>query len=98
MKFATRPWAHQFQHPAIGDANYPGCAIEYGTLPQPEVMDALRGDHWLYAHGEMDSDQGRQIKKDIRAAFFGEDEKWQQDGYDRGLGAAQKALAGLAGS
>ena len=84
--------------PAIGDANYTGCAIEYGTLPQGNVMNALRGDHWLYAHGELDSDQGRQIKKDMRAAFFGEDEKWQQDVYDRGLWATQKALAGLAGS
>jgi hypothetical protein len=82
--------------PAIGDANFTGCAIEYGTLPQPEVIGALRADHWLYAHGELDSDQGRQIKKDIRAAFFGEDEKWQQDVYDRGLWATQKALAGLA--
>jgi hypothetical protein len=85
--------------PALQDgANYTGCAIEYGTLSQPEVKNALRGDHWLYKYGELDSDQGRQIKKDIRAAFFGEDEKWQQDVYDRGLWATKKALAGLAAS
>ena len=76
-------------------ANYTGCAIEYGTLDQIEVMNALRADHWLYAYGDLDSPEAIEIKRDIRDAFFGEDDKWQQDVYNRGLEVTRKALAGL---
>ena len=83
--------------PAVGNSNFTGVAVEYGTIPSPEVLQALRADNWLHLHGDLGSDLGKQIKREIRDAFFGEDEKWQQDVYDRGLDVTRKALAGLAG-
>ena len=35
-------------------AEYTGIALEYGTLPQAEVMRALRADQWLENHPEAD--------------------------------------------
>ena len=31
-------------------AEYTGIAMEYGTLPLLEVMQAMRADHWLHNH------------------------------------------------
>jgi len=81
----------------MGDANLTAVAIEYGTLPPAEVLGSLQADNWLHLHGDLNSDQGRQIKAQVRAAFFGEEEKWKQDVYDRALETARNALKGLAG-
>ena len=29
---------------------YTGIALEYGTVPVLETLQALRGDHWLHVH------------------------------------------------
>jgi hypothetical protein len=39
-------------HAAAPQAEYTGIALEYGTEPITEVLDALRGDHWLAQHPE----------------------------------------------
>ena len=46
--------------------------------------NAVRADNWLYVHGKVDSAQGRDIKAQIRAAFYPEHEEWKQMVAERG--------------
>ena len=40
-------------------AEYTGIALEYGTVPMLEVLQALRADHWLHQHPERRAGTGR---------------------------------------
>ena len=71
-------------------------ALEYGTIPSPEVRLALRADNWLHAHGRPDSAQGRAIKEQIRAAFFPDEDAWKEMVWERALETQRQALEGLA--
>ncbi len=70
--------------------------LEYGTQPVPEVLGSLRADCWLHNHGRIDSDQGRAIKAEIRRCFYGDDDAWKQDIWDRGHDTQRRMLTGLA--
>ena len=59
-------------------AEYTGMALEYGTLPQREVMDALRADQWLELHPETDDTTRRAIKQQIRDAFYTDTDAWKE--------------------
>lgn len=82
---------------ALPDARVTFIAIEYGTLPPIEVLEALRADNWLYVHGDVASEQGKAIKRQIRAAFYGEEPKWKEDIWRRAEEIVGKALKGLRG-
>ena len=76
-------------------ASHTCVAIEYGTLPILEVLNALRADNWLYLKGDIDSPQGKAIKKQIRDAFYGDADDWKQMIWDRGTSVVGMALKGL---
>ena len=78
-------------------AEYAGIALEYGTVPMPEVMDALRADHWLEVHPETPAPQRDAIKRRMRDAFYVDTDEWKQRIVEQALEAARQALAGLAG-
>ena len=73
-------------------------AIEYGTLPPEQVLQSLRADNWLHLHGDVDSAMGKGIKREVRAAFYGEDSEWNEMVWERGLDIARKTIQGLAES
>ena len=73
-------------------------AIEYGTLPLMEVLNSLRADNWLYAYGDIDSDLGKQIKKQVRDAFYCDADDWKEMIWERGHTTIAKALDGLSKS
>ncbi len=76
-------------------AEFTGLALEYGTLSVPEVLDALRADNWLHLYGKLDSDLGREIKRQIRAAFYGETPDWKESVFDRAVEVVRQAMAAL---
>ena len=71
-------------------------ALEFGTQPVLDVLQALRADAWLHTHGDVDSDQGRTIKAQMRAAFYGDEPVWKAKVWARGHALVSQALAGLA--
>ncbi|MBL8343339.1 MAG: M14 family metallopeptidase [Rubrivivax sp.] len=77
-------------------AEYTGIALEYGTLPMPEVMAALRGDQWLYNHPEASAGQRAEIKRRMRDAFYVDTPVWKRQIALQGAEAARQAVAGLA--
>ncbi len=76
----------------------PVLGLEYGTLPPPEMRAALRADHWLHARGQLDSEQGRAIKKRLRDVFYVDTDGWKKQVMDRADELAGKAILNLAHS
>jgi hypothetical protein len=77
-------------------ARVTGLALEYGTQESGRVMDALRADNWLHAHGDPASPQGQAIKAQIRAAFYVDTDAWRGMVLGQSLIATRQALGGLA--
>jgi hypothetical protein len=78
-------------------AQYTGIALEYGTLPVMEVMDALRAEQWLENHPEAPESQQREIKQRMLDAFYVDDDAWRGRILDQGREAAFQAVSGLSG-
>ena len=77
-------------------AEHTGIALEYGTLPLPQMFDALRAEQWLENHPEADVATALAIKRQMRDAFYVDTDGWKQRIADQGLEAARQAVAGLA--
>ena len=73
-------------------------ALEYGTLPQAEVMLALRADQWLENHPGADDATRRAIKRQLRDAFYTDTDAWKERIVEQGVDAAHGALRGLSAS
>ena len=68
-------------------------ALEYGTVPLPEVFAALRADHWLHNHPEASAAQRAAIGQQMRAAFYGDTDDWKLAVYMQARENALKAVA-----
>ena len=71
-------------------------ALEFGTQTVMQVLDAVRADAWLHAHGELTSPQGKAIKAQIREAFYGDADDWKGMIAGQALLAGRQAVAALA--
>ena len=76
-------------------AEYTGIALEYGTLPQEDVMLALRADQWLENHPGTDDKTRAAIKQLLRDAFYVDTAEWKEQIVAQGVDAARGALRGL---
>jgi hypothetical protein len=79
-------------------AEYTGIALEYGTVPMAQVIDALRADQWLHNHAQSQAGQvGRNqaIKQQMRDAFYTDTPEWKQRVVEQAFDAARRGLAGL---
>ncbi len=64
-------------------------ACEFGTVPGPQVIQALRHENWLFHHGDRDSAQGRAILQEILDAFRPDSDDWR----DRILAGGREVIA-----
>ena len=76
-------------------AEYTGLAMEYGTLPMPEVTQALRAEHWLHQHPEAPAALAAQIKQQLLDAFYTDTPAWRLAIVAQALDAMHQALQGL---
>ena len=51
--------------------------LEFGTLPDMEVMTRLRADHWLRRHPEAPDAQRQAIRQGLRDAFYCDNDEWK---------------------
>jgi hypothetical protein len=51
--------------------------LEFGTLPDLEVLNRLRADTWLRRHPEAPAAQQRAIRQDLRDAFYCDNDEWK---------------------
>lgn len=78
-------------------AEYTGIALEYGTLPVDEVLDALRAEQWLENHPETAAPLHEAIKRQMRDAFYTDTDAWKQSILAQAREASMQAVAGLSG-
>lgn len=79
-------------------AEYTGIALEFGTVPPEQVLEALRAEQWLHAHpGQLKAATAADIKQALREAFYIETSDWQRAVLAQSREAVQLALSGLAG-
>ena len=77
-------------------AEYTGIALEYGTVPILEVLEALRADQALQNHPEALAAQREAIKRRVRDAFYTDTPEWKRRIVEQGLDAARAGVKGLA--
>jgi len=51
--------------------------LEFGTLPDGEVLTRLRADTWLRRHPEAPEAQKREIRQQLRDAFYCDNDEWK---------------------
>jgi hypothetical protein len=78
-------------------AEYTGIALEFGTVPTMDVINALRADQWLENHPETDDAKRLAIKRQVRDVFYTDTAEWKRRIVEQAREAAEQALRGLAG-
>lgn len=68
------------------------CGLEFGTVAMNLVAAALVADNWLHRHGGMDNPAAPAIKKQIRDAFYVDEDDWKEAVYDQTRRMAHIAL------
>ncbi|MDM0017380.1 M14 family metallopeptidase [Variovorax saccharolyticus] len=82
---------------ACPDARRTLMALEFGTVPFEEMVDALRGEAWLRQHPEAPPALAGAIRQTIRDAFYCDQPAWQGMVLGQSRLAILQALLGLAG-
>jgi len=76
-------------------AEYTGIALEYGTVPFTEVLQALRADHWLHQHPDAAADVQRAIRQLMKDAFYTDTDAWRAQVVVQARQALFQAVDGL---
>jgi hypothetical protein len=76
-------------------AEYTGIALEFGTEPLLQMMQALRGDHWLHQHPEAPAALALDIKKHLLDAFYVDTDVWKGQLVSQARQAMFQAVDGL---
>ncbi len=77
-------------------AEHTGLALEYGTLPVDQMLQALRADQWAENHPELPPAQRDAIRRQTRDAFYTDTDAWKQQVLDQAAEAVSQAVTGLA--
>lgn len=77
------------------DAEYTGIAMEYGTLPPFEMMQALRAEHWLNLHRDAPPALASQIRQQMLDAFYVDTDAWKGQIISQARQSLYQAVDGL---
>jgi len=81
---------------ALPRARHTKVTLEYGTKPLDVVLQALRADAWLHNRGDLASPLGRAIKREIRDAFYRDEDDWKELVWLRARQLVRRGIDGLA--
>jgi hypothetical protein len=70
-------------------------ALEFGTVPGRQVLEALRADNWLHRWGDLQAPDAAPIKAAIRQAFYVDTDDWRGMVAGQSMMACRQAIAGL---
>ena len=73
-------------------------ALEFGTLSIEAVHEAVCGDAWLHAHGEVASAFGEKLRWQTRDAFYCDTDTWKGMVVGQSLTVCRQAIASLSAS
>lgn len=86
-------WSAAYQE--CPQAEYTGLALEYGTLPVADMLQALRADHWLHQHPQAAPGLAAQIHQQMKDAFFTDTPLWREQILSQAREVLGQAVAGL---
>lgn len=76
-------------------AEYTGIAMEFGTIPIADMLEALRAEHWLHEHPNAPSELARGIKQRFMDAFYVDADTWKGQIVSQSRQALFQAVNGL---
>jgi hypothetical protein len=76
-------------------AEYTGIALEYGTVPITDVVQALRADHWLHLHPQAAEALHGQVGRQMMDAFYTDTDAWRAQVVAQARQALFQAVVGL---
>ncbi len=82
---------------SLPDCELTAVAAEFGTHDPIRVFTAMRADNWLHQHGDLDSEQGAAIKRELLEVFRPEDPAWGARILEVGAGLIRQTREGLCG-
>jgi hypothetical protein len=83
---------------ALTPAAVTAIALEYGTVPVRELLEALRADNWLHRKGRLDSAEGRAITARLRKDFYPDTDDWRGMVWERAIDVIRRTLRGVSQS
>jgi Protein of unknown function (DUF2817) len=69
--------------------------LEFGTVPPMQVLQAMRGEQWLFNHPETPSVVAAPLRQAMRDAFFVDSDDWKTQVLTQALEAMQQGMEGL---
>jgi hypothetical protein len=78
------------------DVQFAGIALEYGTCPIEQTLQALRAEQWLHNHPDAPAAQRKEIKRAFRDAFYVDTDDWKATVYRQAVDACRLAIRRLA--
>jgi hypothetical protein len=84
-------------HDECPQAEYTGIAMEYGTLPILEMIEALRAVHWLQLNPQAPPAQRDAIDRQTQDAFYVDTDVWRAQVIVQARQALFQAVDGLTG-
>jgi hypothetical protein len=60
----------------VPSAEITAVALEYGTVDPITVLQSLRADAWMHAHGDPRGEGAAAVRAQVRAAFADDDPAW----------------------
>jgi hypothetical protein len=83
-------------HEECPAAEFTGIALEFGTVPLPDVLMALRAEAWLHLHPQAPGRLASAIRKQMRDTFYVDTDGWKEQVGRQARDAVLRALEGLA--
>lgn len=81
----------------VPSAEITAVALEYGTVDPITVLQSLRADAWMHAHGDPRGDDAPAVRAQVRAAFADDDPAWIAVVWQRFDEVLTAALANVGG-
>lgn len=79
----------------LGEVELTFAALEAGTVSTRETFRALRRDNWLYSVARGDDPGAEDIRREIRAAFYPDDDSWKKAVWVQAVEVTRAALGAL---
>jgi hypothetical protein len=86
-------WASMYEE--CPQAEYTSMALEYGTVPVLETLQALRAEQWLNAHPDAPESLAEAIRAQVMRAFYTDTDSWREQIVAQAREALFQAVDGL---
>ena len=80
---------------AFPQADLSAIVLEFGTYPPTDSLPVLIDDHWLTHHGDVNSEEGRNIKRTLLEMHHPADPDWRRAVWDRSVQVIEQTIRAL---